>query len=134
MIKDSFYPVLLAKDVQGDSRFYEEKLGFKPTFTSDWYISLIDESNNELAILDYSHETIPAGYGTVSKGIILNVEVKDVDGLYAKFSEDNTVNILLDIKSENFGQRHFIIEAPNKNMIDIITNIKPNESFKNNYE
>ena len=42
-------------------------------------------------------------------------------------------NIVYDIKNEDFGQRHFIVEGPNKILIDVIQPIPPSEEFLKNY-
>ena len=36
-------------------------------------------------------------------------------------------------KDEDFGQRHFIVEGPNKILIDVIQPIPPSEEFLKNY-
>jgi len=41
--------------------------------------------------------------------------------------------IVLDLKSEEWGQRHFIVEDPNGILIDVIQNIEPSAEFKEEY-
>ena len=43
------------------------------------------------------------------------------------------VNIVYNIKDEDFGQRHFIVEGPNEILIDVIQPIPPSEEFLKNY-
>ncbi|MBP1047663.1 glyoxalase [Enterococcus sp. BWM-S5] len=128
----SFYPVLMSTDINAAKKFFIELFHFEVTFTSEWYISLKNEQDFELALIDSSHDTIPDKYKTECKGIILNFEVEDVDSVYAEIKK-NDVTILMDIKNEDFGQRHFMIESPDELIIDIIQNIPPSEEFLESY-
>ncbi|MHB2264200.1 VOC family protein [Aliihoeflea sp. PC F10.4] len=126
----SYYPVIMTGDVAGTTAFYVRHFRFKPVFESDWYVHLksLEDRRVNLAILDGEHETIPAvGRGKVS-GLILNFEVKDVDAEYEK-AETAGLPILLSLRDEAFGQRHFITSDPNGVLIDIITPIAPSEEF-----
>lgn len=133
-MKKSFYPVLMSKNIRGEADFFKELFAFKEIFSSDWYISLIDDDNFEIAIISNSHETIPEFYRKKCQGVIINIEVDNVDNLYSKISERKEVSILLDIKNEDFGQRHFIIESPSQILIDIIQVIPPSEDYEKNYK
>lgn len=67
-------------------------------------------------------------------GLLLNVEVNNVDEVYNTLRKDLKDSIILNIKSEAFGQRHFIIEGPSKILVDVIQVIPPSEEYKENYE
>ena len=49
MKTNSFYPVLMTDEVKKCADFFIKYFDFKLTFQMDWYISLIDENNIELA-------------------------------------------------------------------------------------
>ncbi len=129
-----FYPVIMTDDVAGAAAFYKTHFRFKPAFESDWYVHLQsseDESVN-IAILQGDHETIPAvGRGRVS-GLILNFEVEDVDAEFARAQEQGLA-ILLPLRDEPFGQRHFITADPSGVLIDVIKPIPPSEEFLQQY-
>jgi hypothetical protein len=93
--------------------------GFETTFESDWYVSLRRDSW-ELAILDATHTTIPEGHKTAAAGILLNIEVEDADEEYARLTARTDTKVALAIRSEEFGQRHFIVVAPGNILIDVI--------------
>jgi len=126
------YPVLMTDDVAGTSLFYIKNFRFEPKFESDWYVHLQsreDETVN-LAILAQDHETIPEvarGKGGV-RGLLLNFEVEDVDAEFAR-AKSSDLPILLALRDEPFGQRHFIVQDPNGVLIDIIKPIPPSEEF-----
>lgn len=131
---NSFYPVVMTREVEECASFFIKYFNFSTTFEADWYISLIDENKNELAILDYRHETIPNGFGAPLSGLLLNVEVDNVDEVYDRFKKYLADRIILDIKSEEFGQRHFIIQGPGNILVDVIQVISPSEVYRGNYE
>jgi len=137
MKSSQFYPVLMTDDVAGTSSFYRDNFRFAPKFESAWYVHLQsseDESVN-LAILANDHETIPAlarNRGN-ARGLLLNFEVEDVDAEYRR-AEQAALPILLALRDEPFGQRHFITQDPNGVLIDIIKPIPPSEEFLAQYE
>lgn len=129
MTLTSFYPVLMTNDVGETARFFREQLGFDVTFEADWYVSM-RRDQFELAVLDATHETIPDGRrGAISAGVLLNLEVDDVDAEYRRLVTDGPLEALLPIRSEDFGQRHFIVAGPEGILIDVITPIEPSEDF-----
>ncbi len=130
----AYYPVLLTAAVAETARFYETHFGFFRAFDSDWYVHLQSSSDARinLAVLDYRHETIPAPGRAPSVGVILNFEVEAVDAEYERLSAAG-LPILLSLRSEAFGQRHFITADPNGVLIDIITPIPPSAEFAQQY-
>lgn len=130
----SYYPVIMTTAVPATADFYTAHFGFQETFRSDWYVHLrskTDPSVN-LAVLDGSHETIPeTGRGRVS-GLLLNFEVEDPDAMYAK-AKAAGLPILIPLRDEPFGQRHFITSDPNGVLIDVIKPIPPSAEFADLY-
>jgi len=120
----------MTADVAGTAAFYHTHFGFVPLFTTDWYVHLqleTDPSVN-LAVLDGQHTTIPeVGRGQAS-GLLLNFEVEDPDAEHARLAAAG-LPILLSLRDEDFGQRHFITSDPNGVLIDIIKPIPPTGEF-----
>ena len=77
----SIYPVLMSTDVPATAAFFRDAFELETVFEADWYVSL-RSGTFELAVLDAVHETIPAGHRTPARGILVNVEVADVDAEY----------------------------------------------------
>lgn len=130
----SHYPVLMVNDVTATAGFYRTHFGFEALFSSDWYVHLRspgDPSVN-LAFLDGRHDTIPAAARGRAAGLILNFEVEDPDAEYARL-QDAGLPVLLPLRDEPFGQRHFIIADPNGVLIDIVKPIPPSEAFAAQY-
>lgn len=132
----SFYPVIMTEQIEASRDFYTQHFGFDITFDSDWYVSLRREGERpyELALLDSTHPTIPEGYRQPVRGLLLNFEVDDVDAEYKRLVEGAGLPVKLALRSEEFGQRHFITADPSGVLIDVITEIPPSgeyvEAFK----
>ncbi|WP_166345566.1 VOC family protein [Phytoactinopolyspora limicola] len=134
----SYYPVIMTDKVQETLAFYVEHFGFTVTFEADWYVSLkrpgVDgEPSYELAILDHSHPTIPEGYRRPVTGLLLNFEVADVDAEYKRLVEGAGLAPKLELRTETFGQRHFIVADPAGVLIDVITEIPPGEEYADSF-
>ncbi|MCG5218014.1 VOC family protein [Streptosporangium soli] len=125
----SFYPVICTNRLQESRDFYTGLFGFEITFEADWYISLRREEY-ELALLDPAHPTIPAGFrDTTARGLLLNFEIDDVDAEWDRLVVRGGLRPELEIRSEDFGQRHFIVADPTGVLIDVITNIAPTGEY-----
>jgi len=132
---NSFYPVILTKDAPGSKNFYTQHFPFEVTFDAGWYVSLKakHEFPFELALLEPDHDTIPEGFrSALQGGLILNCEVDNADTEYARLKAAG-LPIHLEIRSEKFGQRHFITSDPNGILIDVIQIIPPSEEYAKQY-
>jgi catechol 2,3-dioxygenase-like lactoylglutathione lyase family enzyme len=131
----SFYPVVCTADLLAARDFYTTYLDFRPTFESDWYISLKrrSEPQYELALLDATHPTIPEAFRKPVQGLLLNFEVEDVDAQYTRLVKVAGLPVALDLRDEDFGQRHFIIVDPAGVLIDMIQVIPPAAEFADQY-
>lgn len=127
----SFYPVIMTQQIATSRNFYTQHFGFEITFEADWYISLRREGERpyELALLDSTHATIPEGYRQPVQGLLLNFEVDDVDAEYARLVEGAGLPVKLALRSETFGQRHFITADPSGVLIDVISEIPPGDEY-----
>lgn len=127
------YAVLKTKKLEESSAFYEKYFKFERSFSSDWYISL-KKGHQELAILDYKHETLPEKFRGITSGpeILLNFETDEVDEIYSRFKADGRI-IHLELRDEPWGQRHFISEDLNGVGIDVIKIIPPSKEYLKQY-
>lgn len=131
----SLYPVICTARLKESRDFYTRLLGFSTTFEADWYISLRHpgEVGYELALLDHTHPTLPEEFRTPAQGLLLNFEVEDVDAEWHRLVTREKLRPLLDLRTEDFGQRHFIVADPNGVLIDIITPIAPTAEYAEQY-
>lgn len=130
----SYYPVIMAEDVAATAAFYQEHFGFQAMYTSQWYVHLTSRAQGSvnLAIVTASHDTVPEGYRRPVGGLLLNFEVADVDAEHARLIGEGLSPVSA-LKSEAFGQRHFMVADPAGTLIDIITPIPPTAEFAANY-
>lgn len=129
-----YYPVIATDDVAKSADFYAQHFDFKPVFEVDWYIHLQHRTQPDvnLAILDHTHPTIPVGHRQRAQGVLINFETDDVDEAYAR-AQAAGLPILLSLRDEAFGQRHFITRDPGGVMIDVIKVIPPSAEFAVHY-
>ncbi len=130
-----YYPVLMTDDVAGLSAFYQRHFRLKPLFASDWYVHLQsrEDAGVNLAILDGAHLTLPEGHRGRVSGLLINFEVEDVDAVYDELRAQG-LPMLLPLRDEPFGQRHFITRDPAGVLIDVITPIPPSAEFAAQYQ
>lgn len=127
----SYYPVIVTKDVAGTAAFYRRHFAFDALFEADWYVHLQSREDEKvtLAVLAAGHETLPAvARNETARGLLLNFEVEDVDGVHARLAAAG-LPMLVPLRDEPFGQRHFITRDPNGVLIDVITPIPPSSEF-----
>ena len=130
----SYYPVLMVGDVAATADFYVEHFRFKRLFDSGWYAHLqsTEDKRVNLGIVQGDHETIPEQGRGRTTGLLINFEVKDADAVYERLRAAG-LPILLTLRSEEFGQRHFITTDPNGVLIDVIKPIPPSAEFLMHY-
>lgn len=131
----SYYPVIMTRDVAGTAAFYTAHFGFVELFAADWYVHLqsAEDPSINLAILDGAHHTIPASARGQVGGLLLNFEVEDVDAVHERLVAAG-LPVLLSLRDEAFGQRHFITADPNGVLLDIIKPIPPSAEFAAQYQ
>jgi uncharacterized glyoxalase superfamily protein PhnB len=66
-------------------------------------------------------------------GIIFSLEVEDAESAFAE-AKEKSLNIVLELRSENWGQYHFCIKDPNGIYLDIVQAIEPMAEYQQNYE
>lgn len=130
----SYYPVIMTGDVAGTAAFYRRHFGFVALFEADWYVHLQHhgDASVNLAVLDGDHATIPAQGRGRAAGLLLNFEVDDVDAVHERLVAAG-LPVLLALRDEDFGQRHFITADPNGVLIDIIKPIPPSADYAAQY-
>src|SRR5690606_1474886 len=131
----SYYPVIMTDEVAATAAFYIRHFGFEPLFEADWYVHLQSKENEHvtLASLDGHHETSTEQAAGTASGLLPNFEVEDVDVIYERLKAAG-LPIRLDIRNEDFGQRHFITADPNGVLIDIVKPIPPSAEFAAMYD
>lgn len=107
--------------------FYQEHLDFGVTFENDFYLLLhTPNKQTEISFLLPNHPSqqslFHAPFG--GQGMYLTIEVEDVDALHERLQKAG-VPILIAIRDEPWGDRHFAIQDPNGINIDIVRYTPP---------
>ena len=123
----SVYPVLMSESPAATAGFFVEHFGFEITFEAEWYVSL-QHGSHELAVVDATHDTIPDDHRSLAAGVLVNIEVDDVDTLHRTLTQSN-VPVARPLRSEEFGQRHVIVVAPGNVLVDVIEPIEPTGEY-----
>ena len=131
----SFYPVIETGEVAKTADFYRQYFNFVTAFEADFYVSLRLDSDPpfELGIVDCAHPSVPHGYGKPVEGLLINFEVDDVDEEYQRLTNAG-LPMDLELRDEEWGQRHFITHDPNGVLIDVIRTTTPSAEFQEHYQ
>lgn len=129
-----FFPVLTTANLTECRDFYVRYFGFTVVFEADGYVHPASEGGIQLGFLRPNHPTQPdflqAAY--TGSGVVYSFEVNDVDQEYEKIKKSG-VPILLEVKTEEWGQRHFMIKDPGGMAIDIVQRAEPTDEYKEKY-
>lgn len=132
---NAFFPVLTTARLTECRDFYMRHFGFTVVFETDWYIHLASNGGIQLGFMQPNHPSQPgflhAGHG--GSGLIYSFEVDDVDKEYETLRAHG-VAIALEPKTEDWGQRHFMLKDPAGVAIDIVQHEAPADEYKGNYK
>ena len=132
---NSFYPVLMSDSIAATREFYVRHFGFQVAFEADWYVSLRSADGRfELACVAHNHATVVAAYQKPVQGLLLNVEVADVDAEYERLITGARLPLRRELLTEDFGQRHFATSDPNGVLIDVIQVVPPSAEYAALYQ
>ena len=114
--------------------FYTEHFDFAVAFENEWYLHLVSGSGIQIGFMLPDQPTQPDFFhpAYAGRGVIFSLEVNDVDAAYAQ-AREASLNIVLDLRSEDWGQRHFCVEDPNGLHLDIVQTIAPTAEFEEGY-
>jgi catechol 2,3-dioxygenase-like lactoylglutathione lyase family enzyme len=91
----------------------------------DWYLQLMPPSNRmlNLGFIKPEHELFAGRTGAVgADGLVLTIHVDDVDEAYER-AQRLGAEIALEIRDEEYGQRHFVVVDPNGVLLNVMSAI-----------
>jgi catechol 2,3-dioxygenase-like lactoylglutathione lyase family enzyme len=126
----SLFPDVCTDDVEASVAFYVSLFGFRPVFQIEWYAQLAHPDNPavQIAFVALGHDSVPAGHGVPPRGVLVTLEVDDVDAVHARALELG-LEIPYALRSEVWGQRHFMALDPNGLLVDVVQLIEPTHEF-----
>jgi uncharacterized glyoxalase superfamily protein PhnB len=130
----SSFPVFTVEGLDAAKSFYTENFGFDVVFSGDWYIHLVSKSGVQVGFLLPGQPTQPPIFRKpyIGEGVIFSLEVEDADTAFA-VAKSKSLNIVLELRSEDWGQRHFCIQDPNGIYLDIVQSFEPTEEYQGDY-
>jgi len=121
---------IITDKLEETKSFYVNKLGFTIVWEADWFMLLATPNEADtISFLSPKHlnqELSNFREPFSGKGIYLTVEVDNVD-LYFEEIKKSGIDIALNIRSEEWGDRHFAVIDPNNIAIDFVTHTKAEE-------
>lgn len=113
---------IVTKKLAESKAFYTKVLGFGVTFENEFYLLLhTPDRTAEISFLLPDHPSQEPLFhkAFAGQGMYLTIEVDDVDRIYNEIKKKQ-VDIIIDIRDEPWGDRHFAIQDPNGVGIDIV--------------
>jgi catechol 2,3-dioxygenase-like lactoylglutathione lyase family enzyme len=134
IVPQSSFPVFIVADLAAARDFYPGRFDFVIAFENDWYLHLVSGSGVQIGFMRPGQPTQPSMFHPVypGRGVIFSLEVEDVDAAHAAAREMG-LKIVLDLRSEDWGQRHFCIEDPNGLHLDVVQAIAPTAEYQEGY-
>jgi len=127
-IKGSF-PVFIVEDLNKAKVFYIKNFDFIIAFENEWYIHFVSNSGIQIGFMLPNQSTQPDIFHNRlnGDGVIFSIEVESAEEAY-KNAKINSLDIVLELKSEDWGQYHFCIKDPNGIYLDILQSFEPTEA------
>ena len=131
---DSSFPVFIVADLKKAKVFYTAHFDFAVAFENDWYLHLASTSGIQVGFMRPDQPTQPAMFHPAyeGRGVIFSLEVNDVDAAYAE-ARQASMNIVFDLRSEDWGQRHFCVADPNGIHLDVVQAVAPTAAYAESY-
>lgn len=120
---------IITHKLEETKEFYTSVLNFGITFENDFYLLMHTPNHSaEIGFLLPNHPSQKPIFQSAftGKGVYLTIEVDNVDEVYAAIQKKG-LPIEIDLRDEEWGDRHFAIVDPNGIGIDIVTYTAPNE-------
>jgi catechol 2,3-dioxygenase-like lactoylglutathione lyase family enzyme len=108
-------------------KFYTTVLQMEVAFENEFYLLLQTEGGtDQISFLLPDHESQQPLFkpAFVGKGAYLTIEVENVDEVYEKIKKMK-IPVVIPMRDEPWGDRHFAIVDPNGIGIDIVTHTPP---------
>ena len=130
----SSFVVFIVESLDAAKSFYTSNLGFEVVFSGDWYIHLISKSGIQIGFMLPDQPSQPEIFQKAfpGEGAIFSLEVEDADAAY-EIVKSKSLHVVLDLKSEDWGQRHFCIQDPNGVYLDIVQSFEPTAEYQGDF-
>lgn len=127
---NSVFPVVCCADIEESTAFYADLLGLEVVFECGWYTVLRapGQPTVQVGLVVIGHPSVPEAFSRPPQGVIVTVEVPDVDRVHAR-AQTLGLAPVQELRDEEFGQRHFMVADPDGALVDVVTPIPLARSF-----
>ena len=118
---------IITHKLKETKEFYTKNLNFTVVFENEFYLLLqTPGGHDQLSFLLPDHPTQRPVFQSAftGKGVYLTIEVESADAEYKRIKALG-IPIEVELRNEDWGDRHFAIKDPNRIGIDIVTYTKP---------
>lgn len=118
----AMFPVMVATNLAEIKQFYTSVFGFNAVFyDAEFYLHLVSNSGVQLGFLLPDHPTQPQFLQPLMSpdGYVISLEVSDAAKAYEE-AMSMKLPIAMELKEEDWGQIHFILEDPAGFKIDVV--------------
>ncbi|HJZ60576.1 MAG TPA: VOC family protein [Miltoncostaeaceae bacterium] len=124
------FPVVCTDEIDASRDFYAGLLGLDVVLECGWYtlLRMPGAPDAQLGLVTRGHPSVPEGFGRAPRGVLVTVEVEDVDAVHARALALGLA-IVQELRDEPFGQRHFMTTDPDGLLVDVVTPIPLSPGF-----
>ena len=117
----NLYPGYITENLPEMRDFFTQKLGFAVIFESDWFVLLkLEGSQIGLMKPEQTAQAPIFRKAYPGNGAWITFDMPDVDLAYQK-AKAAGLDIIVDIRDEPWGERHFSVVAPGGLALDFVT-------------
>jgi len=129
----SSFPVYVVASPVTIVGFYE-KLGFTEVFNSGWYVHLATQSGVQIGFLEPNHPSQPTFLHShfSGDGSLFSLEIDDAESAF-EAAKKMGLEITLELKTEEWGQTHFMLRDPHGLIVDFVQSTEPSEEYAKDY-
>ena len=124
---DAMFPVMVTRNLEAVKAFYESVFGFNAVFYDiDFYLHLVSHNSGiQLGFLMPEHTSQPDFLRELMSpdGYVISLEVNDVAHAYDE-AQKMDLTIAMELKEEDWGQVHFMLQDPAGFRIDVVQHIE----------
>ena len=122
----AYFPVLVTGQIRDCKTFFVSLFGFEPVFDSNWYIHLVHANGAQLGFLVPDHPSQPSILQSrfSGSGLAYSFEVENVDDAFSEL-QNSDAEVVFHPKTEEWGQRHFMVAGPAGVIVDVVQNVDP---------
>lgn len=125
----AMFPVMVASNLAEIKQFYTSVFGFNAVFyDAEFYLHLVSNSGVQLGFLLPEHPTQPQFLQPLMSpdGYVISLEVADAAKAFEE-AVSMKLSIAMELKEEDWGQIHFMLEDPAGFKIDIVEHLESAE-------